>query len=97
MVDLSGSFWPNPAVQLSISGQQGGKVAHCHEGQEPTQSSRSALVKEAHIFIRKQTTLCKATVEVADMNLKLVSVRVKEVKGLPLTAILLPFNETLVA
>jgi hypothetical protein len=41
-----------------------------------TRSCRSALVKEAHAFIRKLTTLSKATVEIANVDLKLVPVRI---------------------
>jgi hypothetical protein len=34
-------LWLNPTVQLSISGYQGGQVADCQEGQEPTRCRRS--------------------------------------------------------
>lgn len=33
-----GSFWPNPAVRLSIAGCQAGKLTDCHDRQQPTQS-----------------------------------------------------------
>jgi hypothetical protein len=38
LIQLNDRFWPNLAVQLSISGHGGGIVADCHVGQEPTRS-----------------------------------------------------------
>jgi hypothetical protein len=41
----NGCIWPNPAVELSIAGCQGRKIAECHEGPGPTQSRLSSLFK----------------------------------------------------
>lgn len=32
----SAHFWPKAAVQLSIAGSEGQKIADCHEGPHPT-------------------------------------------------------------
>lgn len=38
-------FWPEAAVELSIAGSQGRKIADCHEGLQPTLSGQSTAVK----------------------------------------------------